>query len=48
MAHNARKTEHSGSKRGRGAYWGRKAEAKKESNKRRRKDDRKEETSEDR
>jgi len=33
MAERARKTEHAGAKRGRGAYWGRKAEAKRESNK---------------
>lgn len=31
MAHNTRKTEHSGAKKGRGAYWGPKKEAKKES-----------------
>jgi hypothetical protein len=36
MAGRARKTEHAGAKRGRGAYWGRKAEAKRESNKVRR------------
>ena len=39
MANQAIKTEHAGSKKGRGAYWGRKAAAKKESNRRRRKDD---------
>jgi hypothetical protein len=39
MAHSARKTEHSGSKKGCGAYWGSKAEAKKESNRRRREQD---------
>ncbi len=38
MAYKARKTEHAGSKRGRGAYWGRKRHAKKESNKKRRED----------
>jgi len=36
MAGNARKTEHTGSKKGRGAYWGRKADAKRESNRARR------------
>jgi hypothetical protein len=36
MAGNARKTEHAGSKKGRGAYWGRKADAKRESNRARR------------
>ncbi|MBI5152866.1 MAG: hypothetical protein HZA36_00160 [Parcubacteria group bacterium] len=36
MAYKARKTEHSGCKKGRGAYWGRKREAKKESNRVRR------------
>lgn len=36
MAGNAKKTEHAGPKKGRGAYWGRKAEAKRESNKVRR------------
>ena len=36
MAGNARKTEHAGSKKGRGAYWGRKADAKRESNRTRR------------
>ena len=35
MAHEAKKTEHSGAKKGRGAYWGRKADAKRESNRRR-------------
>ena len=38
MAGNAKKTEHAGPKKGRGAYWGRKAEAKRESNKVRRED----------
>ena len=33
MAGRAKKTEHAGPKRGRGAYWGRKADAKGESNK---------------
>jgi hypothetical protein len=32
MAQNAKKTEHSGAKHGNGAYWGRKRDAKKESN----------------
>jgi hypothetical protein len=36
MAGRARKTEHAGAKRGRGAYWGRKFEAKHESNRLRR------------
>ena len=36
MAHAALKTEHSGSKKGRGAYWGHKMDAKKESKKLRR------------
>jgi len=36
MAGRARKTEHAGPKMGRGAYWGRKADAKRESNKVRR------------
>ena len=39
MAHTARKTEHSGSKKGRGAFYGRKAAAKKESNHLRRQSD---------
>ena len=36
MGYEAKKTEHSGAKRGRGAYWGPKRDAKKESNKIRR------------
>ena len=36
MAYAASKTEHSGSKKGCGAYWGYKADAKKESKKLRR------------
>ncbi len=36
MGYEARKTEHSGPKRGNGAYWGRKLEAKRESNRIRR------------
>jgi len=42
MAGAAVKTEHSGAKHGDGAYWGRKVDAKKESNKARRTNDRKE------
>ncbi len=38
MAYNAKKTEHAGAKKGRGAFYGRKAEAKKASNRRRRED----------
>ena len=36
MGYEAKKTEHSGPKRGNGAYWGYKWEAKKESNRSRR------------
>ncbi|HEW78993.1 MAG TPA: hypothetical protein ENH34_03355 [Phycisphaerales bacterium] len=36
MAHQAEKTEHADAKKGKGAYWGRKKDAKKESNRRRR------------
>lgn len=36
MAYQAKKTEHSGPKKGKGAYWGRKVAAKKESNRQRR------------
>ncbi len=36
MGYEAKKTEHSGPKRGSGAYWGYKWEAKKESNRIRR------------
>jgi hypothetical protein len=39
MAYNARRTEHSGPKQGRGAFYGPKADAKKASNRRRRQDD---------
>lgn len=39
MAHAAVKTEHSGAKKGKGAYWGTKRSAKKESNIRRRRND---------
>lgn len=38
MANEAKKTEHSGAKKGNGAYWGPKASAKEESNKKRRSD----------
>lgn len=41
MAGNAVKTEHSGAKHGDGAYWGRKADAKAESNTKRRQNDKK-------
>ena len=41
MAYQAVKMEHCGSKKGRGAYWGRKRYAKQESNKKRRNDGRK-------
>ena len=36
MAHKAKKTEHAGPKKGRGAFYGPKAEAKRSSNRRRR------------
>jgi hypothetical protein len=36
MGYEAKRTEHSGPKRGKGAYWGYKWEAKKESNRIRR------------
>ncbi len=36
MAQQAKKSEHSGSKKGRGAYWGRKKDEKTESNRLRR------------
>ena len=39
MAYNARKTEHAGAKRGRGAYYGRKVAAKNDSRRQRREDD---------
>lgn len=38
MANQAQKTEHSGPQKGRGAYWGRKRDAKAESNRVRRED----------
>ncbi|MBU2054496.1 MAG: hypothetical protein KKC25_05910 [Proteobacteria bacterium] len=41
MANKAQKTEHSGPKKGSGAYWGRKNAAKKESNRVRREADKK-------
>ena len=42
MANEAQKTEHAGPKKGRGAYWGRKKDAKKESNRVRREADKNE------
>lgn len=39
MANKAKRTEHTGAKRGKGAYWGRKVDAKRESNKIRRAND---------
>ena len=42
MANEAQKTEHSGPKKGRGAYWGRKKAAKEESNRVRREADKNE------
>ena len=39
MAYNARRTEHSGPKQGRGAFYGPKAEAKRASTRRRRQND---------
>lgn len=41
MAYEAKKTEHSGPKKGCGAYWGLKVDAKKESNRKRREIDKK-------
>ena len=38
MAYKVRKTEHSGPKKGSGAYWGPKMNAKRESNRQRRRD----------
>ena len=38
MGYEAKKTEHAGAKKGKGAYWGRKAAAKEQSNKKRRSD----------
>jgi hypothetical protein len=40
VANKVGKTEHSGAKHGNGAYWGRKVDAKRESNKARRQADR--------
>jgi hypothetical protein len=40
MGYEVKKTEHLGAKKGCGAYWGRKADAKKQSNHKRRKQDR--------
>jgi hypothetical protein len=40
MGYEARKTEHAGPKKGHGAYWGPKQDAKKESNKIRRRNGR--------
>ena len=42
MAYQAKRTEHSGAKRGRGAYWGPKKDAKRESSRKRRENDRNE------
>lgn len=39
MGYEAKKTEHTGSKKGCGAYWRRKADAKKQSNRKRREQD---------
>ena len=41
MGNEAKKTEHSGSKKGNGAFWGYKEAAKKQSNKKRRDDGKK-------
>ena len=41
MAHWSKTTEHSGAKKGKGAYWGRKKTAKKDSNVGRRVNDKK-------
>jgi hypothetical protein len=40
MGYKAKKTEHAGSKKSRGSYWGRKKDAKTESNRKRREDSR--------
>jgi hypothetical protein len=42
MANEAKKTEHAGAKKGCGAYWGRKKDAKRESRRARRETDKKE------
>jgi hypothetical protein len=39
MGHGAKKSEHTGAKKGKGAYWGRRVAAKKESNRLRRETD---------
>jgi hypothetical protein len=39
IGYEAKKTEHSGSKKGCGAYWGQKVDAKKQSNRERREQD---------
>jgi hypothetical protein len=39
MAYNAKRTEHAGAKKGRGAFYGRKVDAKKASNRHRREED---------
>ncbi len=39
MGSGAKKTEHAGSKKGRGAYWGRRIAAKNDSNRKRREND---------
>jgi len=44
MAYQARKTEHAGSKKGCGAFWGPRQDAKAQSNRRRRRNDTKEST----
>lgn len=47
MSQGAKKTEHSGAKKGKGAYWGRKQVAKSESNRVRRETDKLETVAED-
>jgi hypothetical protein len=42
MGYAAKKTEHTGAKRGRGAYWGQKCDAKSESKKIRRRNSKQE------
>jgi len=39
VAYGAKKTEHAGGKKGKGAYWGRRVAAKKEANRKRREED---------
>lgn len=41
MGYEAKKTEHSGSKKGCGSFWGRKVDAKKQSNRKCREDGKK-------